>query len=185
MVDEPLDLMVVIGGYNSANTTHLQEIAALSTEEAREILLEEVRDEVRRRIDDLGPGGGYVLTPRWAVRPEVPPENLCADLSWLKPEKLPADLFVKAGDKAPNRAGFAKWGSWINSYCQEKYGRPLFLVCSADLAGSTNIAGFGADYGDMKNAGWFNRTDRTDHTDRRSEEHRVGNKCRSRWSQYH
>jgi uroporphyrinogen decarboxylase len=39
---------------------------------------QEVRDEVRRRIDDLAPGGGYVLAPRWAVRPEVPPENLCA-----------------------------------------------------------------------------------------------------------
>ncbi len=38
----------------------------------------DVRDEVRRRIDDLAPGGGFVLTPRWAVRPEVSPENLCA-----------------------------------------------------------------------------------------------------------
>ena len=39
---------------------------------------QEVKDDVRRRIEDLAPGGGYVLTPRWAVRPEVTPENLCA-----------------------------------------------------------------------------------------------------------
>ena len=39
---------------------------------------QDVKDEVRRRIDDLAPGGGYVLTPLWTIRPEVPPENLCA-----------------------------------------------------------------------------------------------------------
>ena len=39
---------------------------------------QDVKDEVRRRIDDLAPGGGFVLTPRGPIRPEVPPENLCA-----------------------------------------------------------------------------------------------------------
>lgn len=38
----------------------------------------DVRDEVKRRIGDLAPGGGLILTPRWALRPEVPPENICA-----------------------------------------------------------------------------------------------------------
>ena len=38
----------------------------------------QVREEIRRRIEDLAPGGGFVLTPRWALRPEVPPENICA-----------------------------------------------------------------------------------------------------------
>jgi uroporphyrinogen decarboxylase len=39
---------------------------------------QQVKDEVRRRIEDLAPGGGFILTPRWALRPEVPPQNICA-----------------------------------------------------------------------------------------------------------
>jgi uroporphyrinogen decarboxylase len=31
-----------------------------------------------RRLDDLAPGGGYVLAPVHDVQPEVPPANLCA-----------------------------------------------------------------------------------------------------------
>jgi uroporphyrinogen decarboxylase len=38
----------------------------------------EVRDEVRRRIDDLAPGGGYVLGPVHNVQADVPGENLVA-----------------------------------------------------------------------------------------------------------
>ena len=38
----------------------------------------EVREEVKRRIEDLGEGGGYVLSPVHNVQPEVPPENLVA-----------------------------------------------------------------------------------------------------------
>ena len=38
----------------------------------------EVREEVRRRIRDLGPGGGYVLAAVHAIQPDVPPENVCA-----------------------------------------------------------------------------------------------------------
>ena len=38
----------------------------------------EVREEVRRRIEDLGEGGGYVLSPVHNVQPEVSPENLAA-----------------------------------------------------------------------------------------------------------
>jgi uroporphyrinogen decarboxylase len=38
----------------------------------------EVREEVRRRIGDLGEGGGYVLAAVHNVQPEVPPENLVA-----------------------------------------------------------------------------------------------------------
>ena len=40
----------------------------------------DVRDEVKRRIEDLGDHGGYVLCPVHNVQPEVPPENLVAML---------------------------------------------------------------------------------------------------------
>jgi uroporphyrinogen decarboxylase len=39
---------------------------------------ETVREEVRRRIGDLGPGGGYVVCPVHNIQPEVPPENIVA-----------------------------------------------------------------------------------------------------------
>lgn len=37
---------------------------------------EEVRDEVKRRIDDLAPGGGFVFATVHNVQPFVPPENI-------------------------------------------------------------------------------------------------------------
>jgi uroporphyrinogen decarboxylase len=39
---------------------------------------EEVRREVRRVIDILGPGGGYMLTSVHTIMDEVPPENILA-----------------------------------------------------------------------------------------------------------
>jgi len=38
----------------------------------------DVREEVRRRIRDLGPGGGYVVCPVHNIQPEVPPGNVVA-----------------------------------------------------------------------------------------------------------
>jgi uroporphyrinogen decarboxylase len=40
--------------------------------------VEDVRQEVSRRIGDLAPGGGYVLCPVHNIQPEVPPENVVA-----------------------------------------------------------------------------------------------------------
>jgi len=40
--------------------------------------LEDVRAEARQRIDDLGPGGGYVLAAVHNIQPNVPPENIVA-----------------------------------------------------------------------------------------------------------
>ncbi len=64
LVEQPLDLMVVIGGYNSSNTTHLQEIAV-----ERQIPSYHVDS-----ADRLGPGnqiehkplhGDLIVTPNW------------------------------------------------------------------------------------------------------------------------
>jgi uroporphyrinogen decarboxylase len=38
----------------------------------------QVRDEVKRRIEDLGPGGGFVFTPVHNTQSDVPPENYMA-----------------------------------------------------------------------------------------------------------
>ena len=40
--------------------------------------VEEVKDEVKRRIDDLAPGGGYVFSSIHNVQPDVPLENIAA-----------------------------------------------------------------------------------------------------------
>jgi uroporphyrinogen decarboxylase len=37
-----------------------------------------VRGEVRRRIRDLAPGGGYILAAVHCIQPDVPPENVLA-----------------------------------------------------------------------------------------------------------
>jgi uroporphyrinogen decarboxylase len=39
---------------------------------------QEVRDEVRRRIDDLAPGGGFIFTTVHNIQADVPPENIVA-----------------------------------------------------------------------------------------------------------
>ncbi len=72
-------------------------------------------------------------------------------------EHYPSDLYVAPGSKVANRAALAKFGAWINAYCHEHYGRPLFLVASADLAESTNIAGFGKAWGDFAGYGVYDR----------------------------
>jgi uroporphyrinogen decarboxylase len=39
---------------------------------------DDVRAEVKRRIEDLAPGGGYVLNSVHNLQSEVPPENIVA-----------------------------------------------------------------------------------------------------------
>ena len=72
-------------------------------------------------------------------------------------EHYPEQMWKRPGDKAPNRAALGTWGSYVNALAQRDYGRPLFIACSADLADSTNISGFAADFGEMKGSGWYER----------------------------
>jgi transketolase len=69
----------------------------------------------------------------------------------------PADLFVKPGTSIANRSALAKWSAWVNAFGAQEYDRPLFIAASADLAESTNIAGFAKPYGDFKGYGWYER----------------------------
>ncbi len=71
--------------------------------------------------------------------------------------RYPEEMWAKPGESQPNRAGFAKWGAFTNAIGRKKYGRPLFLVMSADLADSTNIAGFAKEFGGVEGWGWYER----------------------------
>ncbi len=119
---------------------------------------EEVLTYLADRLVDLGNSVPDDI-PDFRLQETRNPLN---DEALLDPEKYPAEMWAKPGEKKPNRAAFSAWGSWVNSYCLQKYDRPLFLACSADLAGSTNIDGFAKDFGDMKNSGWYERTGNPD-----------------------
>jgi transketolase len=73
-------------------------------------------------------------------------------------EHYPEEMWKRPGEKAPNRAALGTWGSYVNALAKRDYGRPLFIACSADLADSTNISGFAADYGEMSGFGWYEKT---------------------------
>lgn len=82
---------------------------------------------------------------------------------WTDPEltdftRYPETMWAKAGDKQPNRAALARWGSWANAWARQKYGRPLFLGLSADLADSTNLSGLAKDFGEWKGWGKYERS---------------------------
>jgi transketolase len=72
-------------------------------------------------------------------------------------ERYPASLYKKPGDKQPNRVALGSWGAWVNTWAKTNYGRPLFIACSADLAESTNIAGFMKDFEGATGWGWYER----------------------------
>jgi len=69
----------------------------------------------------------------------------------------PDSMWARPGDSQPNRAALATWGAWVNSFARREYGRPLFIACSADLAESTNIAGFAKGAEGVEGWGWYQR----------------------------
>jgi len=75
----------------------------------------------------------------------------------VDPAKLPAECFVEQGTMAPNRKGLALVGAYLNSVGRRKYGRPLVIAMSADLADSTNISGFAHGFGDSEGYDWYDR----------------------------
>ena len=87
---------------------------------------------------------------------KVTVNNPAKDTEIFNIGSLPKDLFVDPGTKAPNRVGFSKYASFINSRSFAKYGRPLVVAMSADLADSTNISGFAKGYGGSDDLGLYN-----------------------------
>lgn len=86
------------------------------------------------------------------VRPGMDPSR---DPELTDPARLPADVFFKPGEKQPNRAAFGRMGAYMNTLGWRKYGRPIVIACSADLAESTNIFGFSQGLGDFAGFGWY------------------------------
>jgi transketolase len=118
----------------------------------------EVLEFLANRLVEIGDSVPSEI-PSCKVRADVDParEPRIVDVA-----KLPNDLFVAPGTKAPNRSGFAKFAGYVNAISQEVAGRPLVIAMSADLAESTNIAGFAHGYGSFKGHGWWNRESNTD-----------------------
>ncbi len=103
--------------------------------------------------DDDGPAYGAAN----GARPAGSSPRPSTDPRIFDVEGYPSEMWKRPGDKAPNRAALAAWGSYVNTLAKATYGRPLFVACSADLAESTNIAGFAAGFGGEPGFGWYDR----------------------------
>ena len=79
------------------------------------------------------------------------------DKRLFDPRTYPPEIWKQPGEKHPNRAAYGAWGSYVNALAKKEYDRPLFIGASADLAESTNLAGFGKDFGDMAGWDWYER----------------------------
>ena len=103
-----------------------------------------------------GPGGFAGSAAATAATKPAPNSPNC-DTSLWDFEHYPDAMWKAPGDRQPNRAGLGAWASYINAVSGRRYGRPLFIAASADLAESTNLAGFAKPFGDMPGFGWYER----------------------------
>jgi transketolase len=83
--------------------------------------------------------------------------QIFADDRFTDVSAYPDKIWKAPGEKAPNRAALAAWGAWVNALARKDYDRPLVIACSADLADSTNIAGFAKEWDGMPGWGWYER----------------------------
>jgi len=109
-------------------------------------------DYLANRLVDLGES-----VPTQNDNCKITVKNPSKDSELFNVDALPEDLFVSPGEKAPNRVGFSKYASYINTISEQKYGRPLVLAMSADLADSTNISGFAKGYNGAEDKGLYDK----------------------------
>jgi transketolase len=120
-------------------------------------VLERSGDAVNWLSDRLIAIAGSVPDDIEGFRLDERSESVFSDRRIFDVASYPTSMWKKPGDKAPNRAGLAAWGAYVNSLALRDHGRPLFIAASADLAESTNIAGFGHDYDGSPGTGWYDR----------------------------
>ena len=147
-------------GSEEANTKEGQEDQARSYFESIFSVLESNQSLVEYLSDTLVSTGDSV--PEQISNCKITINNPTKDKNLFDIKSLPRDLFVKPGEKAPNRVGFSKYASYINTYSIKKYGRPLVIAMSADLADSTNVSGFAKGYSGADDLGFFNKDSNTD-----------------------
>lgn len=118
---------------------------------------QELVDYLADRLIELGDS-----VPDSMNQCRISDKNPAQDNVLLDYHNYPQEIFVEPGTKAPNRAGLAKYASWLNTYAQKKYGRPLVIAMSADLADSTNISGFAKNFDSGESLGLYDRENNPD-----------------------
>ena len=147
-------------GAEAANSKEGQKEQAISYFNSVFSFMESNQDLVDYLAETLTSVGDSV--PNEIKGCKITAKNPTKDKTLFDVNKLPDNLFAAPGDKAPNRVGFSKYASYINTKSIQKYGRPLVIAMSADLADSTNISGFAKGYNDAEDLGFFNRDSNLD-----------------------